>query len=102
MRRLPLYPLLSPGIFLVAAPYDDETKYPLCDFKLEKDLELLKKQADEIYLYHSKDDEIVPFVDFEKYREELQDAHVEVFEDRGHFDQEKFPEIVRDIRAVAA
>lgn len=94
------FPKKIMGVFLVAAPYDDETKYSLGDFKLEKDLKLLREQVDEIYLYYSKDDDMVPFVDFEKYKKELPHAHIELFEDRGHFDQEKFPEIVRDIKKV--
>lgn len=88
------------GVFLVAAPYDDETQYTLGDFKLKKSLEQFEEQAGEIFLYQSKDDPLVPFTDFEKYTKELPKAHVEVFESREHFNQEEFPEIVRDIKKV--
>jgi len=94
------FPKKIRGVFLVSAPYDDETEYTLGDFRLEKDLNQFEEQAREIYLYHSKDDNIVPFVDLEKYKKDLPNAHIEVFEDRGHFDQEKFPEIIRDIKEV--
>lgn len=94
------FPKKIKGVFLVSAPYDYEAEYTLGDFKLGKSLKKFEEQAGKIYLYYSKDDPLVPFSDFEKYRKDLPDAHVEIFEDRGHFNQEKLPEIVRDIRKV--
>lgn len=88
------------GVFLVSAPHSDETNFSLVDFRLEKPLKRFEEQAGEIYLYHSKDDPMVRFADFEKYKKDLPRAHAEIFEDRGHFDQKEFPEIVRDIKKV--
>ena len=96
------YPKKIRGVFLVSAPYDDEGQDSLGDFKLERSLGQLENQAKVIYLYHSKDDDVVPFADFENYKKELPDAKAEAFEDRGHINQEKFPEIVRDIEKVFA
>lgn len=47
--------------FLVAAPYR------IGGFVLRKNLNKLRKQGGKIFLYHSKDDPIVPFSDLEKY-----------------------------------
>ena len=87
------------GVFLVSAPYDSEVSgYDLLDFALTEDLKHFEQQAESIWLYYSKDDEVCPFVDFEKYRRDLPKAHTEVFENRGHINQENFPELVRDIK----
>jgi len=50
--------------------------------------------------YQSKDDPIVSFADFEKYRNALPIAHVKIFENKGYFNQEEFPELVEDIKSA--
>lgn len=85
--------------FLVAACYDGEnSEYSLASFKLTENIEGFKKQAGKVFLYQSKDDDLVPFADFEKYKIALPEATAKVFENRGHFGQEDFPEIVSDIK----
>jgi len=86
------------GMFLIAAPYDDETQYSLGSFRLGGDLTKFKEQVKAIFIYHSKDDAVVRFSDAKKYKKTLPEAHIEIFEDRGHFNQEEFPEIARDIK----
>ncbi len=87
--------------FLIAAPYDKkDIKEALGDFVLPEALEKLEAQAGKVFLYHSKDDPIVPFVNLQKYQKTLPEAHVRIFEDRGHFNVEEFPEIVEDIKTV--
>ncbi|MDP2788526.1 MAG: hypothetical protein Q8O46_00530 [bacterium] len=51
--------------------------------------------------YHSKDDPVVPFAEMEKYKTKLLEAKFSIFEDRGHFGQEEFPEIIKDIQTLA-
>jgi uncharacterized protein len=87
--------------FLVAAPFDTaEADYSLGDFELPDDLNNFVKQGGLIKLYASKDDPVVPFADIEKYKKALPSATVKVFEDRGHFTQPAFPELVEDIKNV--
>ena len=87
--------------FLVAACYDgDNSEYSLGSFKLPEAIEGFKKQAGKVFLYQSKDDDLVPFADFEKYKIALPEASARVFENRGHFGQEDFPEIVTDIKSL--
>lgn len=89
------------AIFLVAAPFGDNAdRYSLATFSLPKDLSRLAKFGSKIHLYASKDDKVVPFADLAKYRRALPEAKVRIFEDRGHFKLEAFPEILRDIKAV--
>jgi len=93
------YPKKIKATFLVAAPFDDaDSEYTLADFALPQSLNKFEKQGGQIYLYQSKDDDSVPFVDLSKYQKALPKAKVTVFEDRGHFNQEQFPELVADIK----
>ena len=98
------FPKKIKAVFLVASPYDDRDFGYLGDFALPKSLDGLEKQANKLFIYHSTDDPIVPFVEFSKYKKALPKAHTEVFKDRGHFNQETyqggFPEIVRDIKSL--
>lgn len=83
---------------LVAAPFDTETDHSLGDFILSASLETFEKQAGNVYLFQSKDDDIVPYSNVESYMRELPNAHLISFEDRGHFHQEKFPELIEVIK----
>jgi len=87
--------------FLISAPYDDkDSGESLVDFELKNDLGNLQKQGGNIVLYHSEDDRIVPFADLKKYRKLLPNAEVKIFKNRGHFQQEEFPELIEDIAAI--
>lgn len=101
------------GLFL--AKYLSENKFPkkilatmlvapapswVGDFTLKKNVSLLKKQGGKIFLYHSSDDPLVTERYFKPYRKLLPDAAVRAFHNRGHFNRETFPELVKDIRNV--
>ncbi len=86
---------------LVAAPFDSvSTVESLNDFPLPPTLETLDRQGGEISIIHSKDDPIVPFSETEKYRRALPRANVLAFEDRKHFNEEHFPELVELIASL--
>jgi predicted alpha/beta hydrolase family esterase len=78
--------------FLIGACYSEG------DFTAPKDVKLFKKQGGKIFLYHSKDDSIVPFSDFEKYKEKLPSAICRIFDDQWHFVGETVPGLARDIK----
>lgn len=87
--------------FIIAAPFDDkDPRHSLVDFKPKKDLSGLQNQSKELLFYHSKDDDVVSFTAFEKYKEALPRAHFKEFKNKGHFNQSNFPEIVRDIKRI--
>ncbi len=89
------------ALFLIAAPYEGKNKkQTLGTFALKKNFTKLTKQVGSIHIYHSKEDPVVPFEDFERYEEKLPDAHTRVFEGKGHFNDKELPELVEDIKAL--
>ena len=84
------------GLLLVAAPHNHIPE--IGDFRLAKPLGMLRDQCANIHLFHSKDDKVVPFSELSEYQKELPTAKTYVFDDRGHFNQEHFPELVEVIR----
>jgi len=89
------------AVFLVAAPFDDEGgTEKLASFALKASLENFARQAGEIHLFQGQDDPCVPFAQLSKYQASLPAAQTHIFPDRGHFRQEKFPELVELIRRI--
>lgn len=89
------------AVILVAPPFDGANDIEsLVDFNLPDSLSNLSKQCENIYLIQSKDDPLVPFEQVEKYKKALPSAKIMAFEDRGHFSQETFPEIVELIKGI--
>ncbi len=89
------------GLFLVSACFKNSDIGPLPpDFAMPDKLNKVEQQVAEIFLYHSKDDEVVPFSDLELFKNQFPNAVVRVFENRGHFNQEEFPEIIEDIKSL--
>lgn len=66
-------------------------------FDLEK-INVISNICDNIYLWGSKDDPLVSFKNSEIVKENLSNAEFHVFEDRGHFFVETFPEILEVIK----
>ena len=56
--------------------------------------------VDNLYLIHSRDDDIVPFSDFEILDRHLSGNINMIFEDRGHFLWEEFPEIIEALKKI--
>lgn len=86
--------------FLVAAPNNHVVGDSLTDFILPNSLDGLAHQAGQLYLYHSHDDAIVPFSNFERYASMLPHAKTRIFDNRGHFFDETVPELIDDIRSL--
>ncbi|MFA6255733.1 MAG: hypothetical protein WC606_00990 [Candidatus Absconditabacterales bacterium] len=77
----------------------DEEKYA-GDFAYDpKIIPNIEDQAEEIFLYHSTDDDLVPYSHTEKIKAYLPKAKLMTFTDRGHFFQSEIPEIIANIRA---
>lgn len=86
------------AIMLVSPPYNDEGMEEFfSDFVLPKSLDRLKKQGGKIFIYQSRDDLVIPYAHLEKYKKALPNAIIRKFKRRGHFDQPRFPELVKDI-----
>ncbi|KND52079.1 MAG: hypothetical protein AB202_04070 [Parcubacteria bacterium C7867-007] len=94
------FPKKIKATFLVAAPYNTPTEHPRADFNILTPLTKLEEQGGKIFIYHSKDDQVVPYSNFEHYQADLPNAHLQIFESAGHFNDEKLPEIISDIEAL--
>ncbi len=88
------------ALFLLASPFHDENlDESLGSFRLHVSLERVSEQAEQIYVYHSRDDEVVPFGHAELYHKELPNAQLRTFTDRGHFKVEELPELIEDVKS---
>lgn len=94
------YPENIKATLLVATPYNAPNDHPCVDFNILTDLSGLERQGGEIILYHSKDDRMVPFSNFERYQRELPSAKTRIFESRNHFNDATFPELIADVQAL--
>lgn len=90
------------SVFLVAAPFDDQSKESLGSFAIDvKKVESMAQKTGNIFLYFSKDDPVVAFSESDKYIQKLPRAILKVLDNRGHFKQEKFPELVADLQNLS-
>lgn len=95
------FPKKIKAVFLVAPPFNMDEGRALVEFVLPASLQNFEKQCGKILIYHSKDDSVVDFGELAKYQKVLQNATVKVFENRGHFTDEAFPELVSDIKDLS-
>jgi predicted alpha/beta hydrolase family esterase len=58
----------------------------------------LKNIQEKITIFFSKDDFVVPFEHIQDYKNVLPNASYNIFEDRGHFLQEDFKELIEEIK----
>lgn len=49
-------------------------------------------------IWSSKDDPTVPYQHSVRIQSQIAGSQLRMFEDRGHFNQEEFPELVEEIR----
>lgn len=88
------------SLFLIAPTFEDTVLESLASFRIENSLNKVGKQCDNIFLYHSKDDSVVPFGHSEKFKKEISEIKLKTFEERGHFLQKDFPEITGDLKNI--
>ncbi|MCX6762465.1 MAG: alpha/beta hydrolase [Candidatus Moranbacteria bacterium] len=93
-----IFPKKISGLFLVAAPHSKTED--IGDFALTQTLEKVWEQCQNIHLYQSQDDPVVPASEVEEYKKAWPDAKLHIFENRGHFNQESFPELVAEIKGL--
>ena len=94
------FPKKIKAIILISACFEDLAGEPLLDFSLPASLKKIESQTGKIILYHSKDDDVVPFSHLAKFQQALPTATVRIFEDRQHFNQIDLPELVEDIKKL--
>lgn len=76
----------------------DEEKYSW-DFAYDPSIiPNIQNQVEQIFLYHSTDDDLVPYSHSEKIKSYLPNAQLITFHDRWHFFQNEIPEIIEKIQ----
>lgn len=71
----------------------------LGDFALGEDIGSIVDKVAEIHLFHSQDDPVVPYSALQDYASAWPRAHIHSFKDRGHFNQDEFPELLNLIKS---
>lgn len=101
-------PLKIGGLFLIAPPFETDT-FPTegavedgGDFGFDPEkLPNVERQVEHIFIYHSKDDAVVPYTHGVKLSGKLPKATFRTFENRDHFfNEETFPELIADIKSL--
>lgn len=91
------------GIFLIAAPFwgGDGWRYEGYEaLELPKGFAAKLPKDTPIFLYHCRDDEIVPFDHLRLYAQVLPQAIVREFNEGGHQVNNDLSEVARDIRTL--
>lgn len=82
-------------IILIAAAYGDDEDSG--SFAVTSAIGV-DRSTDEIHLFHSKDDTVVPYSHMAKFKKDLPSAIVHSYSDRGHFNQASFPEFLELVK----
>lgn len=91
------------GLFLLAAPFwGSDGFWKWNEARLPEDAAARLAHIPRIYLYHSRDDEIVPFAHLGQYAAALPRATVRELGERGHQFGNDLAEVAEDIRRAEA
>jgi uncharacterized protein len=89
------------GLFLVAAPYWGVEDWEVDEYALREGFASKLPTGLRVFLYHSRDDEVVPFAHLALYAERLPRAVVRELDGRGHQLGGDLSEVARDIGRAA-
>ncbi len=84
-------------LILISGGYDDDSLEDLGSFGVESATHL-SERADEVHLFHSTDDPVVPFTELAKFQADLPTAISHILDGRGHFNDTEFPELLDVLR----
>ena len=88
------------GLFLVAAPYWGAKDWEVEEYYLQENFASKLPGGLTVFLYHSRDDEVVPFAHLALYEAKLPGATVRELDGRGHQFGDDLSEVAADIRKV--
>lgn len=80
-------------VILIAGAYDEDQDRD-CGSFLVSSAKNISRSAEEVHLFHSEDDPLVPFTELAKFQADLPEAITHTFTDRAHFNQPTFPELL--------
>jgi predicted alpha/beta hydrolase family esterase len=87
------------GLFLVATPFWGEGGWDVEEFVLGEHFAERLPVIPRVVLYHSRDDEMVPFAHLDRYARALPQAKVRPLDGFGHLFEAPCAELLADIRA---
>jgi len=85
------------GIFLISIPYWGPEDEGDGEYPLHEGFAAQLPKGVPIFLYHSRDDEVVPFAHLEMYAEKIPQAIIRTFDGRGHQFNNDLSEVAADI-----
>ncbi len=89
------------GLFLIAAPFwGKDGDWQVKEYTLQEDFVSKLPQISHIFLYQSRDDEIVPFSHLGHYGENLPQAIARELDGHGHYFNYGVPEVIGDIKGI--
>ena len=88
------------GLFLIAPPYWGAEDWEVSEYELREDFASRLPGDLPMFFYHSRDDEVVPFVHLALYGERLPQAHLHEVDGRGHQFDDDLSEVARDIERL--
>lgn len=81
-------------LILISGGYSDDSSEDFGSFSIDQPVCNIASSAEEVHLFHSKDDPVVQFTELAKFHADLPDATLHIFENRGHFNDATFPELL--------
>jgi uncharacterized protein len=88
------------GIFLISTPYWSPEDEEDNEYTLHEGFASHLPKGAPIFLYHSRDDEWVPFAHLALYAEKIPQATIREFEGRGHQFNNDLSEVAADIASL--
>jgi len=88
------------GIFLIAIPYWGAKDWQVSEYELQENVASKLPKELPVFFYHSRDDEVVPFVHLALYTEKLPRATIREFDGHGHQFNNDLSEVARDIKRL--
>lgn len=91
------------GVFILATPFwNGDADWQYDGYALREGFATQLANIPHIFLYHSRDDDTVPFAHLGMYAAKLPQATVRAIDDRGHQFQNDLSEVVADIKGVTS
>lgn len=88
------------GLFLLATPTWDGDAWNFDELKLPHDIARKLASIPRIFIYHSRDDEVVPFAHLALHAAALPGATIRAMDGRGHQFGNDLAEVAEDIRSL--
>lgn len=88
------------GLFLIAAPFVGTEGWQVEEDAPPEDFASKLPEGLPVFLYHSRDDEWVPYAHLALYAEKLPQATIHEFDGRGHQFDGDLSEVARDIKEL--